>query len=104
MNDKVLELVVYKIKPEQIQSYQDKTLNQFRELVKSFQGVLSYQTFHSVKEDGLFVDQVEWENLECAEFAAHKVKQVQKDETFGHYLSAFEEIQMFHHFKKVAES
>ena len=102
MKDKVLELVVYKIKPDQIQTYQQTTLNQFRELVKSFQGMLNYHTFHSVKEDGLFVDQVEWENLECAEFAAEKVKQMQKDETFGPYLSAFEEIQMFHHFKKVA--
>ena len=102
MKDKILELVVYRIKPNQIKQYQTETLNKIRELIKNFQGMLNYATYYSVAEEGLFVDQVEWENLECAEFAAARIKELQREEPFSNYLSAFEEVIMFHHLKHVS--
>ena len=102
MTDQVTELVIYKIKPNQVENYQTKIIHHFRELVKSFDGMLNYQTYHAVKEEGLFVDQVEWKNLECAEFAAEKVKEMQQDELYAPYLSAFDEVKFFLHVKQVA--
>ncbi|MEO9964993.1 MAG: hypothetical protein ABJF11_04345 [Reichenbachiella sp.] len=102
MTDQVMELVIYKIKPNQVENYQTKIIHHFRELVKSFDGMLGYRTYHAVKEEGLFVDQVEWKNIECAEFAAEKVKEMQQDETYSPYLSAFEEVKFFLHVKHVA--
>ena len=102
MNDKVLELVVYKIKPNQIKQFQTETLTNIKELIKNFQGMLNYATYYSVKEEGLFVDHVEWENLECAEFAAGRIKELRREEPFSHYFSAFEEVILFHHLKYVS--
>ena len=102
MTDQVTELVIYKIKPNQVENYQTKIIHHFRELVKSFDGMLSYQTYHAVREEGLFVDQVVWRDLDCAEFAAEKVKEMQQDEIYAPYLSAFEEVKFFLHVKQVA--
>lgn len=102
MSNRVVELVIYKIKPNQIENYQARIIHHFRELVKSFDGMLSYRTYHAVREEGLFVDQVEWRNIECAEFAAEKVKELQQDEIYAPYLSAFEEVKFFLHVKQVA--
>lgn len=102
MTDQVMELVIYKIKPDQVENYQSNIIHHFRELVKSFDGMLDYRTYHAVKETGLFVDQVAWKDMDCAEFAAEKVKEMQQDDTYAPYLSAFEEVQFFVHLKHVA--
>lgn len=102
MQDQVMELVIYKIKPHQVENYQSNIIYHFRELVKSFDGMLDYQTYCVIKEQGLFVDQVAWKNMDCAEFAAKKIKEMQDDELYAPYLSAFDEVQFFAHLKHVA--
>ncbi|UXX77769.1 hypothetical protein N7E81_10345 [Reichenbachiella carrageenanivorans] len=102
MTDQVVELVIYKIKPNQVENYQSKIIHHFRELVKSFDGMIGYKTYCAIKEEGLFVDQVEWRDLASAEFAAEKVKEMQDDEIYAPYLSAFEEVKFFLHLKHVA--
>ena len=96
-----MELVVYKIKPDQIENYRNSALHQFRELVRSFSGMLHYHTYGALGDSGLFVDQVQWENQESAEFAAEKIRSLQHEEPFASIFSTFEEIQLCHHFRQI---
>ncbi len=102
MNTQILELVIYKIKPDQIRHFQAIQLKQFRDLIQNMEGLLSYETYSAMSEDGLFVDQVEWEDLACAERAAAKIKILENEEPFASIFGAFEEIKICNHFKKVA--
>ena len=69
----VLELVVYKIHNEFIENFANNQLELFRECVMGFEGVISYTTYKSHKENGVFVDLVEWNTLGDAQSAAAKV-------------------------------
>ncbi|WP_162555790.1 antibiotic biosynthesis monooxygenase family protein [Reichenbachiella versicolor] len=102
MNEQVLELVVYKIKKDQIKNFQQELLQHMRDLMKNMEGMIEYKTFSSVSEDGVFVDQVRWEDLECAELASAKVKLLEKEEPFASIFGSFEEVKFFQHLKKVA--
>lgn len=97
-----MELVVYKIKPDQIKNFEENKLQELRHVIQHFEGVIQYETFSALNEEGLFVDQVEWEDLACAERAASKIKILEKDEPFASIFGAFEEVKLFQHFKKVA--
>ena len=102
MDEQVLELVMYKVKADQIKNFEESKLHQLRDLIKEFEGLISYETFGEVNEEGLYVDQVLWRDLGCATRAAEKVKLLENDEPFASIFSVFEEMKFCQHFKKVA--
>ncbi|MFY0627723.1 MAG: hypothetical protein JXR07_15605 [Reichenbachiella sp.] len=102
MNDQILELVVYKIKPDQIKNFEESKLLEFRHLIKDLEGLVHYETFSALNQEGLFIDQVEWEDMGCAKRASEKIKILQDEEPFVSIFKSFEEVKLFQHFKKIA--
>ena len=52
----VIEVVIYTIKPDMIETFKAKGLPVFRKLVESFPGFVSYETATSVSEPGRYID------------------------------------------------
>ena len=102
MKNEVLELVVYKVKGDQLEKFESETLFKLRNIIESFAGFVKYDTFSSVEEDGVFADYVLWENLESARFAAEKIKSLENEEPYASIFGSMEEIKIFQHFKAVA--
>ncbi len=98
MQKKTLEVVIYDIKPEFIAEYRTLHLPKFRELVSSFEGMISYQTLASCNQEGKHIDLVEWQDLASAVKAAEMVKVMQQSDEFKGYLEAFDNVSFFHHF------
>lgn len=97
--DNVVELVVYKIKPECVEKYSTEIIDFFRKTVMSLKGFISYEFFQNCKNENLFMDIVYWDTLENAENAAKTVKEIQKGEDFMDYINAFNGVEIFSHFK-----
>lgn len=97
--DRVIELVVFKIKEDHLSSYHNSLIVEWRQLVKQFDGFIAFRTLQSETNKGLMVDYVEWQNLWCAQRAAEQIKQLQNEQEYAHLFEAFEEIKMFDHFK-----
>ena len=95
----ILELVVYKIKPEATEKYKTDTIDFFRKLIKAFDGFISYEFFQSYRDNEIFMDLVSWNTIENAELAAKKVKEIQKGIEFKDYIESFEKVEVFNHFK-----
>lgn len=96
---KIVELVVYKIKPEISEKYASEIIDLFRKQVALFEGFISYAFFQGCKDQNTFMDFVCWNSLENANKAAIKVKQIQQNEIFKEYINAFEKVEVFNHFK-----
>lgn len=94
----VVELVVYKIKSEVSSIYVESIIDEFRELVASFEGFISYDVYRCSRDENVFMDFVKWETLELAEEAARKVKVYQQESKFSEYLASFESVEIFNHF------
>ena len=91
----VYELVVYKIKPEYSENYDD-ILESARTCIMKFPGILEYQTFRSSENDRVFMDLVKWTSLENATNAA---AQLEKIKELAPFMAAFEEIKLMDHFE-----
>lgn len=98
MPESVLEVVIYDIKPEYIEEYREFHLPKFRQLVETFEGLLSYETLASCNELAKHIDLVKWKDLKSAVKAAEMVKTIQQSSEFSGYLEAFESVNIFHHF------
>jgi len=94
----VVELVVYKIKPEMNRVYTGRAIEQFRKLVMGFDGFISYEFYQGCRDENTFMDLVRWTSLECAEEAARQVKILQKSPEYADYLNSFESLEIFSHF------
>ncbi|MEQ8928064.1 MAG: GyrI-like domain-containing protein [Fulvivirga sp.] len=91
----VYELVVYRIKGEYQDTY-DEVLNEAREHIMKFPGIIEHQTFKSSEDELLFMDLVKWNSLEEARDAAQKVEQMME---LAPFMAAFEEIKFMDHFE-----
>jgi len=98
MSEPVVEVVIYDIKPEFIEEYRQFHLPKFRQLVESFEGMISYETLSSCNELSKHIDLVKWKDLKSAVKAAEMVKTIQQSDEFSGYLEAFESVSIFHHF------
>ena len=94
----VVELVVYKIKPDLNENYVNVAIEVFRKLVMGFDGFISYDFYRSSRDENCFMDYVRWSSLEFAEEAARQVKLAQKAPEYKEYLEAFETLEIFNHF------
>lgn len=94
-NTTVYELVVYKIKSEYSENYDD-ILESARDCIMKFPGILEYQTFRSSENELIFMDLVKWTSLENATNAA---AQLEKIKELAPFMAAFEEIKLMDHFE-----
>ena len=90
----IMELVVYKIKPEANKGYID-VLKAVQEELKKMQGFVSYKTLKSVESEGLYTDMVEWKTLDDAKVAAAEIEQ---RKPFEHFLKSFQHIITMDHY------
>ncbi len=102
MKNEVLELVVYKVKADQLDKFNTETRFKLKNIVESFPGFVRFETYSSMDERGWFADQVIWETIEAARFAAEKIESLQDQEPYSAIFGAVEEIKIFQHFKAVA--
>lgn len=94
-NNEVIELVVYKVKAEHKSDFQG-VLDDARQHIMEFSGMLEYRTFRSAKNERLFIDMVRWNNLENALEAAQKAEKMTE---LAPFFSVFEEIKFMDHFE-----
>ena len=94
MKTTVTEIVIYKLKAEQVKGYKELS-----EIADTFAGVqegfISREVFQDKKDSTVFVDMVEWQSLELAEKA---MQMSQKDERMLPFFEATEEIISFSHY------
>lgn len=102
MKNQVVELIVYKVKKEFVDSFQSDIMPDFRKLISSFGGVVSYQTFNSLDRDGVYFDQVVWENSSQAFQAIEKFEKLKEDGKHEELMNWFDEVTFMDHFKLVA--
>ncbi|PKI16593.1 antibiotic biosynthesis monooxygenase family protein [Colwellia sp. 12G3] len=99
--NEVVELVVYKIKPEMNSVYVNSAIDKFRKLVMSFDGFISYEFYQGCRDSNMFMDYVRWSSVEFAEEAAKQVKILQKAPEYKEYIEAFDSLDIFNHFSHV---
>ncbi|MFY0654684.1 MAG: hypothetical protein JXQ96_21805 [Cyclobacteriaceae bacterium] len=102
MKNQVVELVVYKVKKEFVGNFQSDIMPEFRKLVNSFGGLVSYTTFNSLNKDGMYFDEVIWESVEHASMAIVKFEQMKKKGEHAELMNWFDEVTFMDHFKKVS--
>lgn len=102
MKNQVVELIVYKVKKEFVESFQSDIMPGFRKLISSFGGVISYQTFNSLDRDGVYFDQVVWKNSNQAFQAIEKFEKLKEDGKHEELMNWFDEVTFMDHFKLVA--
>ena len=97
----IIEVVIYHIKPDYVDSYQQSDLLRFRALVASLKGFRSYHTYQSCNQSTYHLDLVEWDSIEDAVAAAQSVQKMQRSPQYKDYLNAFDKVETFHHFKTI---
>ena len=97
----IVEVVLYQIKPDKIEDYQNSALLKFQKLVREQPGFCDYQSFISCNQKGYFMDLVQWDCLDNAVAAAENVQDLQKSNEYADYLNAFERVELFHHFRSI---
>lgn len=90
----VVELVVYRIKPEGL-SQKALIVRRINETVSTLPGFLSRRVYQSEKDPQLLMDFVEWSTASEAHEAAARVTQL---EVFGVFSALIEEVRVFEHF------
>lgn len=102
MNDQIVELVVYKVKQGLAGNFTQDILPKFQQLVKSFGGVVSYQTYGSVGKSGLYADSITWDSAASAKGAAAKFDELKTQGKHTELMDFFEEVILMDHFKPIS--
>ncbi|MEQ6119623.1 hypothetical protein [Reichenbachiella sp. MALMAid0571] len=102
MKDQVVELVVYEVKKELSDGFIHDIIPNFRKLILSFGGIVSYHTYSSLNKDGVYYDHVVWENPESASVAIQKFEKVREEGKHKELLNSFEKVVFMDHFKLVS--
>ena len=89
----IKEVVVYTIKPEVAP---EKALAMVREVLSSYEGVLSIETMQHATDPLTFMDNMVWESHEKA---IHAQKTIEQHPKFMEFASMFAETKFFDHFK-----
>ncbi len=96
MNDHVLEVAVFVVKEEYVNSI-PHIRDGLRAALKDFKGLLQLDMYSPVGGDRVFADIAKWDCLENAVAAAKAFES--GDERFLPYTKAIAEIRFFGHFK-----
>lgn len=98
----VKEVVVYRIKPNQKETFINRGLDELRNCAASFKGMIKHDTLISAKDEGVFIDLVEWDSLESAEKAAVQLDAKTKAGELPLLAQTFERVEFFDHFKALS--
>ncbi|MDR3434307.1 MAG: hypothetical protein P4L95_20810 [Rouxiella aceris] len=94
MSSHVLELAIFKIKPE-FKGDISRLRIGLRQALKDFPGLIEFQAYEPLG-DGCYADVAKWENYECALAAANAFEA--GDQRFLPYLQAIETLTFMGHF------
>lgn len=97
----IKEIVVYRIKPDQVSNFVENGLKELQTCVSGFNGVLSYNTLRSAKDHLIFVDLVEWDSLSNAEKASKQMESKMKNGELPLMVASFEKVEFFDHFNSI---
>ena len=95
----VKEVVIYRIKPNQTETFVNQGLDELRNCAASFEGMIKHDTLVSAKDESVFIDLVEWDSLESAEKAAVQLDAKTKAGELPLMAQTFERVEFFDHFK-----
>lgn len=102
MNNQIVELVAYHVKQDLSGNFAQDILPKFQQLIKSFGGVVSYQTYRSMNKSGLYVDSITWDSPESAKDAATKFDELKTQGKHAELMNFFEEVILMDHFKPIS--
>ncbi len=94
----IKEVVAYRIKSDQVEQFLQNGLPEMRQCVTGFKGSGLYQNFQSADDPQLFIDLVEWDNLENAKKAAKLMEARMMAGEMPNMTAAFEKIEFSGHF------
>lgn len=94
---KTTEVVLYKIKQDQIENF-DRLTKLADECLSSRNGFIIRIVKNDCKDKSIFMDIVEWESLSDAENAA---KEIEKDPKIIPFFEAAEKVISFNHYYQV---
>jgi|GEM_PF-1760224 len=101
-NQSVREIVLYKIKPDYIESFSEKVLPEMKSFVARQKGLINYQSMRAMKQEGYMVDLVDWDSIESAIAAATEIKTQMEAGNMPHMTAAFDKVEFFDHFKLIS--
>ncbi len=101
-NQSVREIVLYKIKPDYIESFSEKVLLEMKAFVEGQSGLVNYQSMRAMKQEGYMVDIVDWDSMESAEAAAAEIKAQMEAGKMPNMTAAFDTVEFFDHFKSIS--
>lgn len=101
-NQSVKEIVLYKIKPDYIESFSEKVLPEMKAFVAEQSGLLNYQSMRAMKQEGYMADIVDWDSIESAEAAAAEIKTRMEAGKMPQMTAAFDKVEFFDHFKLIS--
>lgn len=99
MENRVTEVVIYKIKPEAV-SEMATIIKHVNQHATRFDGFISRKVYQSPHDPTLLMDQVEWQSLETAEAAA---KELPQKPEFVPFMQLIDSVVSFQHFKAISE-
>jgi len=91
----VIELVVYKLKADVVENF-DQIQPQIEAELKKFPGFISFKSTRSLDDKSICVDYVEWASVEQAKDAAKKVMEM---EQFKPMMDSIKEVIYMGHLK-----
>lgn len=95
----VIEIVIYTIKKDALEEYAQTIIREIQKMISQFEGFISFETSRDCKNPCVMMDLVYWDSYKNALNAALKFKEIQKGDQYKTYLSAFESVEVFKHFK-----
>lgn len=94
MKKTVVELVMYKVRPESVENHA-LLIDQVNDAVSKFPGFQSREVHQHPEDPHLFVDYVKWDSLEQAQEAAAHMPKI---EALSPFMAAIEEVKSMQHF------
>jgi len=100
-NQEVKEVIIYRVKPDQAESFAQEGIEGLRTFASNQPGMQRHISFRSIKQPDVFVDFVSWDSLENAEAAVAKMDELSKSDEMQDMMATFEKVEFFDHFKLV---
>jgi len=77
VTDTIIELVVYKLKVNAVENF-DQIQSQVKDELRKFPGFVSFKSTSSLDDKTVHVDYVEWKSVEQAKKAAEQVMEIEQ--------------------------
>lgn len=101
-NTTVREVVLYKVKADHIEDYQQKVLPEIKTFLHNQKGFLQHECMLATKQEGYLIDVIAWESMEAAQASAAVWKQLTEAGQFANMVAAIEKVDFFDHLKVIS--